>query len=127
MPSFIHLSATKFTHKNLQETYVHLAVVLLKVFANCAHLDTWADKIAQSAAQECVRIKFSSGHTGSCHLIPNWNNPDVTTPNCSRQLPHWTQSSSNVSPHPTQAVNEVVEVDGMGRLGFRLALFYLTS
>jgi hypothetical protein len=44
----------------------------------------------------------------------------------SRQRPHWTQSSSNVSPHPAQAADAGVEEDGMGRLSFALS-YFLTS
>lgn len=80
--------------------------------------DTWADESMQSGVQECPCIKFSSAHTGSCHLLPNWNNP---------QLPHCTQSSLKVPPHPAQVADEDAEVDGMGRLSFLLALLFTSD
>jgi hypothetical protein len=42
----------------------------------------------------------------------------------SRQLPQWAQLSSNVSPYPAQAAPENVEVDDMGMVRFRIALFF---
>jgi hypothetical protein len=56
IPGLIHLLATNIMHKNRQEMYVLLAVVLWKKFTNCALLDTCLDKGAQSRVQECTCI-----------------------------------------------------------------------
>jgi hypothetical protein len=42
----------------------------------------------------------------------------------SGQLPHCSQSPTNVSPHPEQAADEFAEADGVGRLSFRVILSF---
>lgn len=102
--SFIHLLSTKIWLKNWRENYSPFAVVLSQKLAKCALMDTRAG---------CAFIKFSSGHTGGCHLLPNWNNPNDTIPQKSALDPTHPPIYLHI---PYKRLMQMLEAEGMASL-----------
>jgi hypothetical protein len=75
------------------------------------------DNSAQTAVQERACINFNSVHTGSWHLLNNWNKPHAAIPGTFSNGPN----HPLMSPYPAQAGN----VDGMERLSFHLYTYIL--